>query len=76
LGVYIISIRNNAHFRACIVSLLQNVLKGEEDHAAGVSLTQAALRQDGFGVSRRALNEEGSVLVVNPPDEWEELGAR
>jgi hypothetical protein len=76
LDVYVVSVRNNAHFSLCVVSRLQNILKaqGEEEHAAGVSLTHAALRHEGFGVSRCTSNEEGSMLAVNAPDEWEELG--
>jgi hypothetical protein len=76
LDICVISISNNVHFRVCVASRLKNVLKAEEEeeHAAGVSLTHAALKQEGFSVSRRASNEEGSVLVGLPPDEWEELG--
>jgi hypothetical protein len=76
LDIHVISIRNNAHIGVGIASCLQDVLKaeGEQEHATGIPLTHAALRQEGRGVRRRSANEEGSVLAVNPPDEREKLG--
>jgi hypothetical protein len=76
LNVDVVGVRNNAHLGVGIASRLQYILKaeGEEEHAAGVSLTYAALRQEGRSVRRRAANEEGGVLAIDPPDEWEELG--
>jgi hypothetical protein len=76
LDIHVISVRNNADIGVGIGSCLQDVLKaeGEKEHAAGVSLTYAALRQEGRGVKGRSVNEEVSVLVVNPPGVWEKLG--
>jgi hypothetical protein len=76
LDIHVVSTRNNVHIGVGIASCLQDVLKaeGEKEHAAGIPLTHAALRQEGRGVRRRSANEEVSVLAVNPPGEWVKLG--
>jgi hypothetical protein len=76
LNIHVVSIRNNAHLGVGIASCLQYVLKaeGEKEHAAGIPLMHAVLRQEGRGVRRSSANEEVSVLAVNPPGELEKLG--
>jgi hypothetical protein len=76
LDIHGISIRNNVHIGVGIASSQQDVLKaeGEQEHAAGIPFTHAAMRQEGRGVRRRSANEEVSVLEVNPLGEWEKLG--
>jgi hypothetical protein len=76
LDIHAVSIRNNAHIGVGIASCLQDVLKaeGKKEHAAGIPLTHAALRQEGRSVRRRSADEEVSVLAVNPPGEWEKVG--
>jgi hypothetical protein len=62
LDIYIISVHNSEHLRVGVGSRLQHVLQAgeEEEHAAGVPMTHAMLRQEELRVSRHALKREVS----------------